>query len=98
MVVNVLNSDLTNLIDKSVETVGVCDTEVEAGFEAGSETAEKLELEIDSISVVFPFSCSFSFMITRWSLGINKPLSGDFFDDFVWPNDVKQMVLPANAK
>ena len=81
-------------MDNRVETVGVCDTDTEAGI----EPAENVELEIDSISVVFPLSCSFIFMITRWSLGINKPLSGDFFDDFVWPNDVKQMVLPANVK
>ena len=91
---------MTNLIDKRVETVGVCDTEADAG----SEPAENIELELDgfleveSISLLFPFSCSFNFMITRWSLGINKPLSGDFFDDSVWPNDVKQMVLPANVK
>ena len=58
---------MTNLIDKRVETVGVCDTEVEAG----SEAAENIELELDgfleveSISLLFPFSCSFNFMITR---------------------------------
>ena len=58
---------MTNLIDKRVETVGVCDTEVETG----SEPAENIELELDgfleveSISLVFPFSCSFNFMITR---------------------------------
>ena len=34
---------MTNLIDKRVETVGVCDTEAEAG----SEAAENIELELD---------------------------------------------------
>ena len=48
-------------MDKRVETVGVCDTDTEAGI----EPAENVELEIDSISVVFPLSCSFIFMITR---------------------------------
>lgn len=58
---------MTNLIDKRVETVGVCDTEAEVG----SEPAENFELDLDgfleveSISLVFPFSCSFNFMITR---------------------------------